>query len=103
MGTWREALTSDEAALIEWLAGEEMTTFGYHPLFGPPSRLALMRGLSFAVFDTVRKRLTQFPGMWYQVLRPTRLSKEEFWMHVRAWQRDAKSVRAREPRAGVGL
>jgi hypothetical protein len=103
IGIWRETFTSDEAALIEWVAGEEMITLGYDRLVRPPSGLAVMRGLGFAALDTVRKRLTQFPGMWYRVMRPTRLVKEEYWMHVRAWQKDAKSASARDPRTGVGL
>jgi hypothetical protein len=88
LGRWRVELTADEVTLVEWIAGGDMVAYGYHRAAQPPSRLAIARGLGAAAWDTFRRRLPQLPGIWYHVMRPTKLAKEEFWMHSR-WMRQA--------------
>jgi hypothetical protein len=60
-----------------------METFGYVRASDPPSSLTIALGLGEAALDTVRTRLTQLPGIWYHLARPTKLAKEEFWMSRR--------------------
>jgi hypothetical protein len=78
---WRDELTRDQVAQIEWVVGRHMGTFGYERAMDPPSRLTIARGVGFAAFDTLRTRLPQLPGIWYHVARPTKLAKEAFWVH----------------------
>ena len=83
---WREELTAEQVSQIEWVVGTHMETFGYQRSMDPPSSLTIARGLGFAGFDFVRMRLPQIPGIWYHLTRPTKLAREEFWMH-RRWPR----------------
>lgn len=80
---WREELTEEEVSQIEWALGPHMETFGYRRALNPPSIPTIVRGLCFAGFDTVRTRLMQLPGIWYYLVRPTKLAKEESWMNRR--------------------
>jgi hypothetical protein len=41
LGKWREQLTADEVALIEWKVGPHMQRFGYEPLGSVPSSLCV--------------------------------------------------------------
>jgi Sulfotransferase family len=95
VGTWQEELTARDAALIEWVVGPHLQSFGYPRVAGAPSMLAVARGLAFAAFDSIRRRLPQIPGVWYHLMQPTKLAKEEFWVHGYLWDRDAKSLGAR--------
>lgn len=95
VGAWQEELTPRDAALIEWAVGPHMQTFGYPRVASAPSILALWHGLAFASFDSIRRRLPQIPGVWYHLMQPTKLAKEEFWAHRYLWDRDAKSVGTR--------
>jgi Sulfotransferase family len=87
LGNWREELTTDEVAQVEWVVGHHMETFGYQRAVDPPSRLTIARGIGFAAFDAVRTRLTQLPSIWYYLVRPTKLAKEESWMRRRVPER----------------
>jgi len=80
---WREELSAQEVSQIEWTVGRHLEAFGYQRSTGPPSGLTIARGLGFAAFDVVRTRLTQLPGIWYYLARPTKLSKEESWTRRR--------------------
>jgi hypothetical protein len=80
---WREQLTAKEVSQIEWAVGRHMETFGYQRSMDPPSSLTIARGLGFAVFDAVRARLPQLPGILYHLARPTKLAKQESWMRRR--------------------
>jgi hypothetical protein len=86
MNEWRETLTEEEVSQIEWVIGPQMETFGYERALDPPSRLTIARGVGFALFDTVCTRLTQLPGIWSHVFRPTKLAKEESWMSRRVFK-----------------
>jgi hypothetical protein len=83
LGRWRVELTADEVALVEWIAGEMMEVYGYQRSAPPPSGMAIARGLGAAAWDTCCRRLPQIPGIWYYLMRPTQLAKEEFWVHGR--------------------
>jgi hypothetical protein len=77
LGKWREELTTDEVALVEWVVGEHMHTFEYDAVGCRPASLTLARGLAFAAFDAVRRRAGEYPGVWYSITRSSQLAKEE--------------------------
>jgi hypothetical protein len=83
LGSWRQQLSPKQVAQIEWIIGPDMDTFGYERVSDHPSSLTIALGLAQAALDTMRTRLTQLPGIWYHLARPTKLSKEEFWMSRR--------------------
>jgi hypothetical protein len=77
MGKWREQLTPDEAALVEWLVGQHMETFGYQAVNKPPASRTIVRDLASAVLHAVRRRAGEFPAVWYSLVRSRQLVKEE--------------------------
>jgi hypothetical protein len=87
LGNWREELTARQVSQVEWVVGRHMETLGYQRTVDPPSKLTIARGLGFAMFDTARMRIRQLPGIWYHVVRPTKLAKEEAWMRRRVVER----------------
>jgi hypothetical protein len=93
---WREELTNEDVALVEWLVGSQMQELGYELAAGAPTLLARVRGLASAVFDAVRRRLGEFPGGWYYITRSTQLAKEEA-----AKQRYYDRRRARAAATGI--
>jgi hypothetical protein len=74
---WREDLTREEVALVEWVAGAQMKAFGYRPVGETPARLAVVRAAAVALFDAVRQRIVAFPAVWYYLIKSTDLVKEE--------------------------
>jgi hypothetical protein len=77
LGKWRQQLTVDQIALIEWLVKPHMQTFGYEPAGGLPSNLAIAKGLASALYDAVRRSAGEFPRIWYSLTGSTQLAKEE--------------------------
>ena len=77
LGKWREQLTADQVALIEWLVRPHMEAFGYEPAGKSPSNLSIARGVVSAAYDAARRRAGEFPGVWYSLTRSTHLAKEE--------------------------
>jgi hypothetical protein len=77
VGVWRKELSDDEIALVERMAGTYMRRFAYEPVGKPVTSCAILRELVFAALDAVRRRLGEFPGLWYSVTRSTQLVKEE--------------------------
>ena len=95
LGSWRQELSAKQVALIEWIVGRHMETFGYERASAPPSRPTIALGLGQAALDTIRTRLTQLPGIWYHLARPTKLAKEEFWMSRRVLKNGQMPMNAR--------
>jgi len=81
LGKWREQLTSDEVALIHWVAGPSLETFGYARFAPSPHPATIAAALADAARDVVRRRLAYLPAVLYRLLAPTRISREEFWVH----------------------
>jgi sulfotransferase family protein len=77
IGKWRVLLTSEQVALIEWVVGPHMQTFGYEATGAAPKHSAIVRGLALAGLDAVRRRIGEFPGIWYSATRSPKLTKEE--------------------------
>jgi len=95
IGAWQEELTARDAALIDWVVGPQLQSFGYQRVATAPSIPSVARGLAFAGFDSIRRRLPQIPGVWYHLMQPTKLAKEEFWVQRHLWDRGAKSAGTR--------
>ena len=77
MGKWREQLTTDEAALVEWFVGQHMQTFGYQPVNRSPASRTIVRDLASAIIHAARRRAGEFPAAWYSFVRSRQLVKEE--------------------------
>lgn len=77
IGAWRQCLTAADAALVDWWIGPQLRTFGYKPEAGPPSLLDLAQGFAFGVKDAIRRRVGEFPGLWYARSGSTEIVKEE--------------------------
>ena len=88
LGQWREQLTEEEAALIEWAGGRSLGAFEYQATVRPASCIAIARGLAFAALDAVRRRMNYFPAVLYRLLRPTKIAREEFWVYRRIWEKE---------------
>jgi hypothetical protein len=77
LGKWREELTTDQVALVEWYVGSHMQTFGYEAVGRRPWALAIVRDLISAACDAVTKRVRQFPAVLYYLMRSSKLVTEE--------------------------
>ena len=77
LGKWRDQLTADQVAVIEWLVDPYMQTLGYKPVGPRPSKVTIARALASAAFDVARRHAGEFPGMWYYLTCSTQLAKEE--------------------------
>jgi hypothetical protein len=77
IGKWREELTADQIALIEWKVGPHMHGFGYEPLGRAPSSLSVGRELIKGVVDSLTRHIGEFPAGWYSLMRSPYLSREE--------------------------
>jgi hypothetical protein len=81
IGQWREQLTDEDVAVLEWTVSSELESFGYTRTARVPSRPIVARALSYGAYDAVRRRFSYFPALFYRLLAPARISKEEFWVH----------------------
>jgi hypothetical protein len=77
VGAWREELTAEQAGLIEWVVGHQMAEFGYPPEAPQPAWPSIARGLARQVYDAAWRRIHEFPGGWYALIRSPRLVREE--------------------------
>ena len=91
MGRWRDVLTVREVSLVERIAGDEMTGYGYDRTAQLPSAASILLGLASEALDGFRRRLRQIPGIVFYLMRPTKLAREEFWIHHRGWREDEKA------------
>ena len=91
LGKWKGQLTEEEVALIEWVAGRDMARFEYQTHAEAASLLLRAQGLTLAAGDAVRSRIGYFPAVLYRLMRPTKLSREEFWVarRIRKQERSA--------------
>jgi hypothetical protein len=87
--TWRERLSAEDVSLIEWIAGRDMSTYGYPHTSAAPTIPAIIRGLARAAFDPLQRLTTQLPYLWFCLLQPTRLAKQEYWKYRNAWEKTA--------------
>jgi hypothetical protein len=91
LGKWREELTADQVALVEWYVGSHMQTFGYQAVGRRPPFKAVVGDLLSSACDAVSKRVRQFPAALYYLTRSSKLVSEEA-----ARERYLKNVRTEE-------
>jgi hypothetical protein len=75
--TWRRELSANDLSLVEWAIGSDMKVFGYEPAGKPATVAAIARGLASGAVDGIRRRVGEFPGALYFVLRSRQIVKEE--------------------------
>lgn len=81
LGKWREQLTSDQAAQVEWTLGAELENFGYRREAPRASASLAARGLAAAAFDLARQAIPKLPALWYRFTAPADLRRYEYWRH----------------------
>jgi hypothetical protein len=77
LGKWREYLTAEQVALIEWKVGPHMQRFGYEPVGCAPSSLSVGRELMKGAVDSLTRHIGEFPAAWYSLIRSPNISREE--------------------------
>jgi len=86
LDVWRNELTADEVAQIEWVLGPELESFGYAREASPASAFTVLRGLGYEAFDFARFVFARLPAVWYRFGAPTKIGKFEQWEGPK-WQR----------------
>jgi hypothetical protein len=81
MGLWRNELTTEQVALIEWVVGAQMEQFGYVREAARASAATITRGLGKAAAEVARIALPILPAAWYYFTAPGSLRKYEYWRH----------------------
>ena len=81
IGKWRGQLSDEEVSIVEWLASDEMSRFGYDRETSTTSLLTSSKALFSEVYDRIRVRARYVPILWYHWIEPTKLADED-----RAWE-----------------
>ncbi len=74
---WREQLTPDQVALVEWMVGPLMEELGYARVSSAPSRWRIAREAARYFFDTAGRHIGEFPAVWYGLTRSASIGKQE--------------------------
>lgn len=83
VGKWREQLTPEQIALIEWIVAPVMRQFGYAPENEHASTAAKLGALGDELASAVQWRFSMWGRLWYYWFQPTQLSQEEAWIDGR--------------------
>jgi hypothetical protein len=77
VGRWRQELSTDDVAIVEWVAGELLVRHGYDAT--EPSAGALQKTRARLVWAAaaLRRRVRHLPAIYWRWLRPDRLAQEE--------------------------
>ena len=86
LNKWQAQLTAEDVSLIEWIDGRKMEMYGYHRSAPSISTATIARGLALGALDSVRRQITGLPYWWYSLMRPTKLSAQEYWKYRRGWE-----------------
>jgi len=92
MGKWREELSAQQIAQVEWMAAPELENLGYRPEVPAASAVTVLRGVSAAVYELARHTFRRLPAFWYYYAAPTRLRQQEYWRHPENAQRRASAA-----------
>ena len=79
MGRWREELTPEQVAQIEWVLGPHLESFGYAREAPRASFGTIFQGFSYAVLVFARRTLRSIPALWYYYVAPEEMTKYEYW------------------------
>ncbi len=74
---WRQELTVDEIAAIEWAIGDRLARYGYVASQPPASAAQRRRAATAAAFAALRRRIVHLPATLWRTLRPDLLAREE--------------------------
>lgn len=74
---WREQLSAEEVAVVEWIAGETMRGIGYETAAETPTAFQKAAALADEGLTKLRAKITGLPRLWYHWARPKRLAAEE--------------------------
>lgn len=85
LGKWRESLTVEEVAQVEWIAARDMQIYGYDRSTPKTAVTAKLRGLTLAAVDSVREQWLRLPYRWHRWRQPTELAVQEYWRYRRVW------------------
>ena len=97
LGRWRNELTPQQVAQIEWIVGPHLKTFGYTPEVPPAGWSTILGGVGFAGLAAVREHILTSPALWYRLFSPKDVAKYEYWTRRRGWAAYAREARV-EPR-----
>jgi hypothetical protein len=86
LNRWREQLTTQDVAIVEWIAGDSMKMYGYERATGSVAVATIGKGLALALWDSARRQLEQFPYTWYSLAQPTKLGTQEYWKYRHSWE-----------------
>lgn len=78
--TWRQELTAQQVAMVEWVAGTYMRQFGYCTSQSQPSAGAIARARIGQFVDSLCFKIRRLPRLWYYWVQPTKLAAEESWL-----------------------
>jgi hypothetical protein len=77
IGKWKDELTQEQVAIIEWIAGDTMMELGY----SPSDHKISVRGRFKAKFEAMKSKVDQYlqnpSRLWYFWTQTTQLAKEE--------------------------
>jgi len=90
---WRSRLPAADVGLVDWIAKRDMPLYGCPLSGGKPSLATISRGLALAAASSIRGRIAQLPYLWFYLLQPTQLAKQEYWKYRRTWGRTATYFR----------
>lgn len=74
---WREQLTADDVALVEWAVGPQMEELGYRRVSSVTPRWRIAREASHYFFITALRHIGEFPAAWYSLTRSASIRKQE--------------------------
>jgi hypothetical protein len=74
---WREQLSPQQIALIEWAAGPALQAFGYSPTCQSPAWHERVIAQGASLLEKTQKKFRNLPRLYYHWIQPTQLEKEE--------------------------
>jgi hypothetical protein len=87
MGAWRQQLTPEEIAVVEWIAGARFEAYGYSRSAGSVPSAAAVKAMVQAAVDLTRRRLREFPCQWLCWTQPANLAAHEYCKFRQGWDR----------------
>jgi hypothetical protein len=77
---WRNELTPEQVAVVEWITGETMRNMGYSLTSEIPSLTHRAAALAHEKLTRISTRTRKLPSLWYHWMRPNQLAAEESWI-----------------------
>lgn len=74
---WRDELTDEEVAIVEWIAGDTMERMGYSATAETPTTTAKAAAIAHENLTAAVSKITNLPRLWYFWIQPQKLAEEE--------------------------